>query len=82
MTEGKFVITAQCSYCHEYFNNYNPNSEPLKEDEMCFSLELDFKNGRMSFVCPSCSKMNVMEFVSNENVIKKVNLPNIRGMRG
>jgi hypothetical protein len=74
-----FITVIRCGECGEEFSHLTPFAES-KEENLCFSLNLDFKQGKIIFSCPACEKLNTMELLSNENFMKNKKLPKI--MRG
>lgn len=72
----KFLLVITCAECDKEF------AQGKETEEEYFFLNVDFKSGFLSFMCPECKKLNKIEFINQENYMKNIRLPRGRASRG
>lgn len=66
-------VSLTCGFC---------NKETISSDEtedLNMFLSIDFKEGNIKYICPSCMQVNQMFILSNDSLNKTNRLPKIKG---
>lgn len=72
----KFLLVITCAECGKEY------AQGKETEEEYFFLNIDFKTGNINFMCPECKKLNKIEFINQDNVMKGFKLPKGRVWRG